>query len=551
MATKPKKISQINLSNNTYNIDVANELKATQILGEEATSKVVTVQAAQKPDGKNNLFDENNKISSHYISDIILGQLKFGGTLQSYDSSKGYTVTPSQLILSKLYELTNYQKDAASIDSLILSHVEVDNSSFVSISMLSKGEVEKDYVDTKSTAFEGFYFISAVNLPDEYLVGDWLVINNKNFEKIDNTDTITHIEDTLIEGYVENNCTSLLSIVGSGLKLDKIAKNAKGEAVVATPEGNDPKAIVNVEYLEANKVSELRDIDIKLDTDLKTYYNVGKITNASGTNPQVIGHAGESLRAVFNNLFNMDEVQPSITQQPSVSCSLSSSASDERGTTISSVSYSISFNDGAYTNESSTGVSMTGYSFSKGTASSTTATSGTLTLPSAYTVGSSSAFSTTLTATHSQGNVAKTNLGNNSNPTVRIASGSKTASPSFSKTAVDYPYFASSSSTSASTAAGSKTKAATSLIGDAGASCTYGANAYVWIFVRKGNATSQATKTIETYSEIAKAWGTLLGGTDSMGEVTFTKANGVSDTFYAYKTKNAAQGGDTFKLRLK
>lgn len=365
------KISQIKLTDTSYDIDVATSLKATKVIGETTTSKVATVGAIQKPDGTNNLFDENNKISSHYVPELV-------------------------------------------------------------------------------------------------------------------------------------------------------------------------------------------DTNVKLSTELKTYYSVGKVT-ASGTNPATIGNAGDSLRDVFNNLFNMDEVQPSITQPPSVSCSFSSSASDERGTTISSISYSITFNDGAYTNSNTTGVEITDYSFSNGTiATSKTdsngklVTTGTLTLPSTYTVGTSSTFSTTLTATHSQGDVAKTNLGKDSDPIVRIESGSKTATPapSFSKSAVDYPYFASSSSTSASTAAGSKSKKGTSLTTSSGASCAYGSNAYVWIFVRKGSATSQATKTIETYSEIAKAWGTLLGGTEKMGEVTFNKANGVSDTFYAYRTKNAAQEGATFTIRL-
>ena len=35
-----------------------------------------------------------------------------------------------------------------------------------------------------------------------------------------------------------------------------------------------------------------------------------------------------------------------------------------------------------------------------------------------------------------------------------------------------------------------------------------------------------------------------------MGEVTLTKENGVSDKFYAYRTKNTAQEGATFTLRL-
>lgn len=359
------KISQIKLTDTSYDIDVATSLKATKVIGETTTSKVATVGAIQKPDGTNNLFDENNKISSHYVPELV-------------------------------------------------------------------------------------------------------------------------------------------------------------------------------------------DTNVKLSTELKTYYSVGKVT-ASGTNPATIGNAGDSLRDVFNNLFNMDEVQPSITQPPSVSCSFSSSASDERGTTISSISYSITFNDGAYTNESSTGVSMTGYSFSNGTASSITATSGTLTLPSTYTVGTSPTFSTTLTATHSQGNVAKTNLGNNSNPAVRIASGSKTATPtpSFSKSAVDYPYFISNSAATVAALSGqSISKKTTNLTSSTGESCNYNANAYVWVFVRKGTTTTQPSKTIQAYSDIAKEWGTFLGGTDLMGTITFNKANGVSDTFFAYRTKNTAGAADSAKFRL-
>lgn len=311
-------------------------------------------------------------------------------------------------------------------------------------------------------------------------------------------------------------------------------------------------ATANAVKKVSDKIDDLvfTDETVTLAKQLKTYYSVGKVT-ASGTSPVVIGNQGDTLRQVFDNLFNMAEVQPSITSNPSIStCSLTSTASDERGTTISSVSYSITFEDGAYTNSSSTGSTMTSYSFSSGTPSSTTSTTGTLTLPSTYTVGSSSAFSTTLTANYSQGNVAKTNLGNNSNPVIRIAAGSCTKSASFSKTAVDYPYFLSSSSTSL-TSVTSATQKAASLATTSGASCSYSASNYVWIFIRKGSSTSQPTKTIETYSEIAKAWGTLLGGTEKKGEVSLKKANGVTDTFYAYKTKNAAQAGATFTLRLK
>lgn len=366
------KISQIKLTDTSYDIDVATSLKATKVIGETTTSKVATVGAIQKPDGTNNLFDENNKISSHYVPELV-------------------------------------------------------------------------------------------------------------------------------------------------------------------------------------------DTNVKLSADLKTYYSIGKVT-ASGTSPYIIGYAGDSLRDVFNNLFDMDEVQPSITQPPSVSCSFSSSAGDERGTTISSISYSITFNDGAYTNSNTTGVEITDYSFSNGTITTSKTdsngklvTTGTLTLPSTYTVGTSSTFSTTLTATHSQGDVAKTNLGKDSDPIVRIASGSKTATPapSFSKSAVDYPYFISNSAATVAELSGqSISKKTTNLTSSTGESCNYNANAYVWIFVRKGNTSAQPKKMIEAYSKEFSAWGTYLEDTLSMGEIAFNKANGVNDTFFAYRTKVTSLASGTVKFRL-
>jgi hypothetical protein len=254
-------------------------------------------------------------------------------------------------------------------------------------------------------------------------------------------------------------------------------------------------------------LSEVFDTDVKLSSVLKTYYKVGKIQNASGTNPVIIGNEGDTLRTVFNNLFNMDEIQPSITKSPSVSCSFSSTESDERDTAISSISYSITFEDGAYTNNSTTGAKMTNYSFSSGTASSSTTNIGTLTLPSIYTVGTSAAFSSILTANHSEGNVAKTNLGNNSNPEIKIAAGSVTNAPSFSKTAVDYPYYVSSSAATLNELSSiTKIKKSTALLGANGLTCEYDANAYVWIFIRKGSATTQPNKTIQVYSDVFKEW---------------------------------------------
>ena len=80
-------------------------------------------------------------------------------------------------------------------------------------------------------------------------------------------------------------------------------------------------------------LDSVTDLDVKLSSELKTYYSVGKVT-ASGTDPVVIGNKDDTLRTVFNNLFNMTAVKPT-TSAPSLSLSLSNnSASIEYGATV-------------------------------------------------------------------------------------------------------------------------------------------------------------------------------------------------------------------------
>lgn len=288
---------------------------------------------------------------------------------------------------------------------------------------------------------------------------------------------------------------------------------------------------------------QLLDTSVKLEKELKTYYNVGKITNASGTNPVVIGNAGDSLRTVFNNLFNMDEVQPSITSNPSVSCSLSSSASDEYGTKIDSVSYSVSFNDGSYTNSSITGATMTGYSFSEGSSSSNTATSGTLTLPETYIVGESATFNTDITADYTQGNIAKTNLGNYSDPVIRIEAGSTDYTATFSKTSRYYPYALSSTSENlVSVYSGAKKALSTST--STAFSLTLSDASYVWILLPPGNSGS---KTIQ-YEALGQ-WYSFDGGTTGPLDVSLKLESGATVTYKGYRTnKKAATGTTSFKI---
>lgn len=83
--------------------------------------------------------------------------------------------------------------------------------------------------------------------------------------------------------------------------------------------------------------------------------------------------------------------------------------------------YTASLNPGSYTYGPATGVTATGWSVTDGTATKTTATGSFDEL----TVADNINYKLTATATHTEGAVAKDNLGNDSDPVVKIAAGSK------------------------------------------------------------------------------------------------------------------------------
>ena len=91
------------------------------------------------------------------------------------------------------------------------------------------------------------------------------------------------------------------------------------------------------------------DIDhVTIPRDIYTYYNIGKITGASGTTPKKVASSGNTLKQLFDNLFNMDELQPSIVNNPSISIAIAqpSTANKLIGTHLSSVSYTITTYNG-------------------------------------------------------------------------------------------------------------------------------------------------------------------------------------------------------------
>ena len=115
-----------------------------------------------------------------------------------------------------------------------------------------------------------------------------------------------------------------------------------------------------------------------------------------------------------------EAVDPTVTQ-PSVSISLTGSDAKEVGTNVTP-SYNVTFNKGSYQYGPDTGITAT-YAVSDTDSHTATAASGSF---AAFTVGDTTNYKVSVTATHTEGAIPKNNLGADA-PSKKIAAGSKSA----------------------------------------------------------------------------------------------------------------------------
>ena len=196
--------------------------------------------------------------------------------------------------------------------------------------------------------------------------------------------------------------------------------------------------------VDADKVIMREDITLA-----GNYTQVGNLTKSS-TGTSTFATKGKSMSDILLEMLSK-RLQPAITQQPSVNSfnlTSPSQTSVEAGTTFNNMSYSGGgFEDGAYTYESSTGVTVTNWKVDRVTnlATTTVKTVDGATLSAGtddnggngFQIGDSdgtfgdsstpvvSTVKYTATATHTAGNLAKDNLGSPCTNSTQIASGSK------------------------------------------------------------------------------------------------------------------------------
>ena len=155
----------------------------------DATSKdyVDTALAGKvdvKPDGTNDLIS-NNKVSTKYLPDQILGQLLFGGNVNANTAVATLSANAQAKLgtTSATITLTN--------DTTAITGYSANNGIF--------------YVVATAGTFAGI----------SYKVGDWLISLGTKWDKIDNTDEVTSVQVQASGGLTSSTSTAQTGVVST------------------------------------------------------------------------------------------------------------------------------------------------------------------------------------------------------------------------------------------------------------------------------------------------------------------------------------------------
>lgn len=169
-------------------------------------------------------------------------------------------------------------------------------------------------------------------------------------------------------------------------------------------------------YLESN---------ITMAGDYTAVGNLTKTKNGTAT----FETKGLSVAEAFTKIFTKT-LQPTITAQPAVSLTAANNKAYEVGTTVTPT-YNASLSAGSYTYGPATGITASSWSVTNNQSGDDkqtfTTASGSF---NQITVGDSTNYTITATATYNDGAIAKDNVGGNSNPVVKISAGSKSKTSS-------------------------------------------------------------------------------------------------------------------------
>ena len=280
--------------------------------------------------------------------------------------------------------------------------------------------------------------------------------------------------------------------------------------------------------------------NLVLNKDLDVYANVGNITTASPKSPVRVASVGDTFNDVWEELFGQKDTQPSITSQPNITFTFSGygASSQEYGTKINSITLNITKSKGSYTYDgSNTGVTWGDNTYTVNSVK--TIPSSDTTLPIEYEVGITNALSITVTSTNNEGNIAKTLLGKDSEPIIRIEAGEKTTTKQFFVTSVKYAYYGVTTTTNSPIDSEGKCTL-TKRTSQGGTSGTYTFSPqgqYIWLIVPtqiskitwNGNTLSEGTNQDYSYKGIIRL--TLDSGKENVNYYAYMMNGSKTGTF--------------------
>ena len=148
---------------------------STNLVTSGAVNTALGNKLDKKPDGTNNLIDTNNKITTTYLPDVVLGQLLYAGTFVPSTAVATLTTNAKTKLgtTSNTITLTN---DTTAI--------------------------------TGYAANEGCYYICSGDgtfASISFVTGDWLLSTGSGWTKVDNTDAVTGVKGNAESTYRTGN----------------------------------------------------------------------------------------------------------------------------------------------------------------------------------------------------------------------------------------------------------------------------------------------------------------------------------------------------------
>lgn len=269
-----------------------------------------------------------------------------------------------------------------------------------------------------------------------YIAGDGITITNA-----------LDAQDAKINIQIDSNSEQFLTVSASGLKLSGIQNalnalknqvkqvnsytelgsgtNIGDIGIVITSIATDKKSYTA--YVWNGEVWTAMDgnynaNNIYFDEDIMVTKEIGYITLTNGNGK--IPSKGKNLVEVFDSMFTKEQ-DPTKTE-PSVSVTLNKAGSYEVGETVTDITCSVSFNDGAYSyGPEPTGVKVNSWEIKDSNDKTYSYSTSAISIPNVL-VTDGINYTVTAKANHSIGDIPKTNKGNDcTDVTKRIAAGTK------------------------------------------------------------------------------------------------------------------------------